>query len=233
MLRLWKDSYTRRVRTAPAGALSAVVHAVLITAWVRATLPPAAFSSESLANRVYYIPPVDKPRVPLGARETVRYISLVAGDGAGPGPAVIDARLPVGLAEHSRTAGPTPEKDTTAAPQPAGSPRGDSVFTVLEVDSAVVRSETSAAPAYPIDLLNKHIEGSVTARYVVDTTGFADPASFEVMGATNSEFVSAVRDALPYMRFSPAKLGTRKVRQLVQQAFTFRIAPSLADVKKP
>jgi hypothetical protein len=37
-----------------------------------------------------------------------------------------------------------------------------------------------------------------------------------------------VRDALPYMRFSPAKIGSHKVRQLVQQSFTFRITPPIA-----
>ena len=99
------------------------------------------------------------------------------------------------------------------------------MFTKLEVDSAVVRSQSSAAPAYPLDLLSKHIEGTVVARYVVDTTGFADTTSFEVIRSTNPEFIRSVRDALPYMRFSPAKIGTHKVRQLVEQPFTFRITP--------
>src|SRR5437764_275446 len=63
----------------------------------------------------------------------------------------------------------------------------------------------------------------VTARYVVDTTGFADLGSFAVIGPANQSFVNAVREALPYMRFSPAKIGQQKVRQLVEQPFTFRI----------
>ena len=100
----------------------------------------------------------------------------------------------------------------------------DSVFTILEVDSAVVRSQSSAAPAYPLELLTKKIQGSVNARYVVDTTGFADTTSFEVLTSTNEGFVRAVRDALPYMRFMPAKIGSTKVRQLVEQQFSFRIA---------
>ena len=83
------------------------------------------------------------------------------------------------------------------------------MFTILEVDSAVVRSQSSAAPAYPLDLLTKKIEGSVNARYVVDTTGFADTTSFEVL-ERRTRIHRAVRDALPYMRFSPAKIGTRK-----------------------
>ena len=89
----------------------------------------------------------------------------------------------------------------------------------------MVRSQSSAAPAYPLDLLTKKVQGSVNARYVVDTTGFADTTSFEVLASTNEGFVRAVRDALPYMRFTSAKIGTRKVRQIVEQSFTFKITP--------
>src|SRR5262249_15417912 len=109
----------------------------------------------------------------------------------------------------------------TAATPPPGNT--DSVFTVLDVDTAVVRSANSAAPAYPLKLLEARITGSVSAQYVVDTTGFADTSSFHVMKATNPGFVQAVREALPYMRFKPAKIGPLKVRQLVEQTFTFRI----------
>jgi len=81
-------------------------------------------------------------------------------------------------------------------------------------------------------LLTAHIMGSVSARYVVDTTGFADTASFEVMKSTNPEFTTAVREALPYMRFTPAKIGSVKVRQLVEQQFSFKITDT-ATVAPP
>ena len=67
------------------------------------------------------------------------------------------------------------------------------------------------------------IEGDVLATFVVDTTGRADPASFKVLRATHQLFERAVRDALPRMRFVPAEVGGRKVRQLVQQPFSFAI----------
>jgi hypothetical protein len=45
-----------------------------------------------------------------------------------------------------------------------------------------------------------------------------------------------VREALPFMRFSPAKMGNTVVKQIVEQEFSFRIAnvivPSGAT-KKP
>jgi hypothetical protein len=45
--------------------------------------------------------------------------------------------------------------------------------------------------------------------------------------------VKAVREALPYMRFSAAKIGTMKVRQLVEQPFTFKIATPPPTPGKP
>lgn len=232
MMRLWKVSYSRRSPLSGAGSLSFAAHALLIGAAVFATRVPASMARESLANRAYYIPPPDKPSHPIGSREAVHYITLAPGLGAGPGSMSLDARRPSTVAEHSPEPG-VRAVDSVTAPPIVGDTHGDSVFTVLEVDSAVVRSQTSAAPAYPLDLLTSHVEGAVTARYVVDTTGFADIESLEVLKSTNDGFVRAVRDALPYMRFSPAKIGPQKVRQLVEQSFTFRITPTVKDGAKP
>jgi hypothetical protein len=38
-------------------------------------------------------------------------------------------------------------------------------------------------------------------------------------------FVRAVEDALALSRYLPAEAGGRRVRQLVEQTFAFRIAP--------
>jgi outer membrane biosynthesis protein TonB len=190
-------------------------------------------ASDSLANRIFYIPPPDRPPSAPGGGAAVHYITLGQGFGSGPGPTAIDARRPITIPEQSRVAGKE-SVDSATTPPAIGDSNTDSVFTILEVDSAVVRSANSAAPAYPLDLLEKHIEGFVLARYIVDTTGFADIASLEVVKATHPGFVQAVRDALPYMRFSAAKIGAQKVRQLVEQPFTFRIAaPVVAGTPKP
>jgi protein TonB len=129
-------------------------------------------------------------------------------------------------------------RDSLTAEPVQPTPTTDSVYSVLEVDTAVARMASSAAPAYPLKLLEAHVMGFVQAQYVVDTTGFADTTSFHVITATNPEFVDAVRQALPYMRFHPAKIGSSKVRQLVEQQFSFRIADTVvaapvAKGKKP
>lgn len=100
---------------------------------------------------------------------------------------------------------------------------GDNALTVLEVDSAVVRDPTSAAPEYPLHLLTGGVEGSAFVRYVVDTTGVVDTMTYRVVTATHPDFAVAVRRALPDMKFHAALHGGQKVRQLVEQTFRFRI----------
>jgi TonB family protein len=101
----------------------------------------------------------------------------------------------------------------------------DTVFSVLEVDKMVERYDGSAAPAYPPDLLAMGTEGSVRALYVVDTAGWVDTATIEVMSSDDSRFTQSVRTALGAMRFRPATRKGRPVRQLVEQKFSFRIRP--------
>jgi len=45
-----------------------------------------------------------------------------------------------------------------------------------------------------------------------------------IMMASDSAFALAARNALPKMRFRPAWFSGKPVSQLVEQAFTFKIA---------
>lgn len=230
MKRSWANSdVTPTVRYSSA-SFSAVFHVVVIAAWVVATLPPEGLATKLFENRSFpvYRPPPDRAPTQRGSRESVQFIKL--------------APVDVGLGDGARGFGdakPTPVlkntpanqgKDSVTAPEAPPTKGQDSVYSVLDVDVAVVRSASSAAPAYPLKLLEKHVQGFVNAQYVVDTTGFADTTSFVVLQSTNPEFTTAVRDVLPYMKFEPARLGPSKVRQLVQQQFTFKITES-ADTK--
>ena len=233
MMRLWANSYAKSTPVMTSATLSVVAHAVVIAAWVVVTMPPDSMPADSFANRVIYTPPPDRAPGTTGSRETVHYIDLTKeGPGIGDGPRVVGNEKPVAPISDEKTVG-REAADTTTTPAVAPIPGPpDSVFSVLEVDTAVVRSASSAAPAYPLKLLAARVMGSVSARYVVDTTGFADTTSFEIIKATNPEFVTAVREALPYMRFTPAKIGSLKVRQLVEQQFSFKITDT-ATVAPP
>jgi hypothetical protein len=223
-MRSWSVSYAKAAPALSSATISVMAHALIIAAWVYTTMPATGVPEDSLANRLYpeYIPPPDHtPGVP-GSRESVHYIALARdGIGNGDGPRMMGDARPITADE---SAGHAPVDSTPSSASPAAPGVQDSVFTVLDVDSAVVRQGNSAAPAYPLKLLTARVMGYVAARYVVDTTGFADTSSFDVIRSTNPEFIDAVRDALPYMRFKPAKIGPMKVRQLVEQMFSFRIA---------
>jgi len=112
------------------------------------------------------------------------------------------------------------------------------VYTELEVDTAAARYDGSAAPPYPPNMLEQRKEGQVLIQYVVDSTGRADLGSITVMQSTHTEFAIAVTATLPHMRFRPAKIGAHRVRQLVQQLFSFkidtaRVARSTPEPRKP
>jgi protein TonB len=109
-------------------------------------------------------------------------------------------------------------------------PSEDSVYSILNVEESAVRSEGSAAPIYPPELISKGIEGAVLTNFVIDTTGRADTTTIEIVQSSHPLFVESVRTAIPGMRFSPAMVQGRRVRQVVEQRFQFRITPPALTV---
>lgn len=235
MLRLWRDIHAEKVPISASAVISVIAHAALIAGAVSATQRPRALDdlSDELANRPYYMPPPNRVPRQTAMTEHLRYIALTPpGASAGFGPATFDRMKPVQDAHSTTSTGDVGSDAATFAAREAVA-SADSVLTEVEVDSAVRRDPSSAAPSYPPELLKKNVEGYVTARYVVDTTGAADAPTLAVLYATDPLFVQAVREALPFMRFEPARLNGRKVRQLVEQQFTFRIVPpKVAETSK-
>lgn len=110
-----------------------------------------------------------------------------------------------------------------AAPGGLSSGNNGAPYDSYEVDIPVA-AIGGASPAYPAAMRSAGIEGEVKAEFVVDKKGRADAASLRVIASTNEQFSSAVRDALPRMRFTPARLRGEPVAQLVQQLFVFRLS---------
>jgi len=98
------------------------------------------------------------------------------------------------------------------------------VFTAEEVDS-VARLDADHEPevAYPASLRASHVEGTVLAEFVVDTTGQVEPDRFTIVGSSDPLFTDAVRDAVRSAVYTPAMRKGRRVRQLVRQPFEFRL----------
>lgn len=223
---------SRRRRTAPGASLvvSTAVHllvggAALGVGATDAVQPPVP---ESFITRALFMPPRDRIPAASGSAERLQYVALGVPHGLG---AFTD--LPEGVSEFGRrlmdpaTGVDVGDQDfASIASYPVPSP--DTAYSVLEVDSTVMRVAGSDAPVYPAALLEQSVEGAVFMRYVVDTLGRADVNSFEVVRSSHPAFTAAVLAALPGMRFRPATIASHRVRQLVEQEFAFRIQP--ADV---
>jgi hypothetical protein len=225
MMRLWREEHARPDERAAGTLTSIAVHAALITLAVVATNPPDGFvqSLYSLANKVVYIAPPSQTPGSEGSKAQFKFVDAApVGEGSG------FARGPIG-AEQVKQVGilsPQPGDMGTELTNTIESRQFasyDTVFTIAEVDSAVSVDPASAAPVYPPALLKLGVEGSVMVRYVVDSLGHADPATLQIVRASRIEFAVAVREALPLMRFTPAKMGPKAVPQLVEQPFNFRI----------
>lgn len=222
MMRLWVESYSRATPVSSSAVISVVTHALLIGVAVASTSRPANMEADWIENRAYFLPPPNRMPSQQASGETIKYIDLSpegVGSGFGAGTLGSDRPIVHELSDNPGDLG----RDTTSSEKTQPLAGADSVFTQLEVDSIVARYPGSAAPAYPVEMLKQGVQGSVVTQYVVDTTGFADTTSLKIMSTTHELFANAVRAALPYMRFSPAKVGSKKVRQLVEQEFSFKI----------
>lgn len=83
---------------------------------------------------------------------------------------------------------------------------------------------SSVGPKYPDALRAANVKGNVMTMYVVNSDGMIDTASLKVLQSSSPAFTAAVRVALPSMRYQPARVGGRQVRELVQQNFLFDLS---------
>ena len=79
---------------------------------------------------------------------------------------------------------------------------------------------------YPPAMRTANQSGEVLAQFVVDTTGLVIRETFKVLRSPDPLFTQSVADALPSLRFTPARAGGHAVRQLIQSPFTFSLSLS-------
>lgn len=227
MLRLLLESNKKGFQFRQGALPSLIAHSVLIAASVLATREGVAVAIDEAEQRVTFIVPMNRTTSPPPREESVQFVE--EGQKAGSGgfeEKVVDKSSRNEAPVVGR--GPDEGKPEEVAEDLVPNAIYDTVATAVDVDSMVTRHMDSAAPIYPASLLELKIEGGAYVQFVVDTTGLADTLSFRVISATHPEFAQSVRQALPGMRFHPAILASKKVRQLVEQPFMFKI---LAPVK--
>lgn len=120
--------------------------------------------------------------------------------------------VPPGAATLRKSDGPVPVSD-------------NQTYFEFQVEEPVSPSATtSVSPKYPTELREAQIEGEVLAQFTVDTAGVADMETFKVLKSTHDLFTNAVKQSLPMMRFHPAQVGGKPVKQLVQMPFQFNLS---------
>ena len=210
---------------------SMLAHGALITAIVLGGRP---------AIRAEYLFPKD--RAPRLGDEAVAYLRVpgggtnapasVGGSGAATGrDAMTKPHAPLQLQLQKPEAGTAGTPDLIAEQQKMAESMG--AFALLDVDSGAVRDPLSAAPSYPNDMEARGIEGLVRVRFVVDSTGLIDLSTVKVLETTNESFARAVRAVMPEMRFRPALMALKPVRQLSEQEFRFKVKRDSTAAKRP
>jgi protein TonB len=231
--RLPESNAVRQRRTGGL-VVSTVVHALVIALAVRATMLTAAPSPKLQPDRppIYVSPPEPAPktqRPPAPQLHSATPAPSVPTIPDIPQP-VITAAVPTTIPDvgatilhgsdvFSRTPIASGPESTAGAPNVAdGSPLPERFV------EKVVVALPGTAPRYPDMLRQAGVEGDVRAQFVVDTLGRVEPGSVRVLEATHDQFAAAVRTALSSRaRFKPAEAGGHRVRQLVEQTFTFRL----------
>lgn len=220
MLNVLLESTARTPRPNPATVFSVIIHTALIVMFIANRPGARAEAERSESENVRYLIPLDRVKAPPPLEVRTHWHGLgVVGERAG---------LDAGVRASDALTGPPPSGRTLVANETTAAAAHDVVYdtvaSAIDVDS-IARVVESAAPAYPATLLAQNVEGRVVAQFVVDTLGRVDTLSFAVIEATHGQFAEAVRAVLPAMRFTPAIMSSRKVRQLVQQPFLFKIVP--------
>lgn len=227
---------SRAVRTRrPGGTLvSIAVHGLvvgaLVAATAKATVPTVHERREPPLTFTRVDPP---PATPARSPSTPRASDRPAAPSNSLAPTLpVPVDIPTDIPDVDLSRAPTDPRDFASGRRgfsggvPGGTgnaPAGGDIFFDWQVEKPALMRPGTRAPVYPALLRGAGIEGTVLAQFVVDTLGRADMSTLQILQSEHAFFSSAVRRAIEQMRFLPAEIGERRVPQLVQQTFQFRL----------
>ena len=219
------ESRSRRSRSAPGVVTSVTAHLAIIIGAIHATAQsrPRPTPVQTVVI-VPYVPksPPSRPATPQ------RTQTKTPGPPTRPiFPITIDTKLPpIDLTPPS-----TSLTDFTKGVESSRTDDGSSVgltergtFNADQVEQQVRLLAGVPIPTYPEPLRAAGIEGKVVAQFVVDERGVVEADSVRFVQSDNVLFEASVRSVLRRLRFAPAEIGGKKVRQLVQMPFVFTIS---------
>src|SRR5688500_7050260 len=230
------ESKPKKQRTTGGLILSGIIHAVLGAGAVYGTLEAKEQLEKPKAEKVEFVEMKKKEEPPPPKEVPPPPKDVVMAPPPPKGFQVLTApvKVPDVLPDIDLSKKVTDEADFSGKGVAGGIAKGvgtapvntDQPFFEVQVEKQVAQIPCSTCLSYPDMLRSSNVEGEVLAQFVVDTTGKYENGSFKVLKSSHDLFTAAVRNALPKMRFYPAEVGGRKVKQLVQQPFTFSLQKS-------
>jgi protein TonB len=229
------ESKPKKQRTTGGLIFSGVLHAILGTAAVYGTLQAKEQLEKPKAEKVEFVDIKKKEEPPPPKEVPPPPKDVVMAPPPPKGFQVLTApvKVPDVLPDIDLSKKVTDEADFSGKGVAGGTSKGvvggtapvnsDQPFFEFQVEKQVQQIPGSGNLRYPDMLRSANVEGEVLAQFVVDTTGHYESGTFKVLKSSHDLFTAAVKNALPTMRFYPAEVGGRKVKQLVQQPFTFSL----------
>lgn len=217
-------------RTLTGSAVSFVAHCAIIAAAVFATHQVVTAAPDTPPETLNYVLPPKQQPLPMTDVPRAPDIPTPRGFQIPIAPIDIPDNLPpIDLSKPV-----TDPRDYSGRGVAGGMADGDSTIKTplhdltgtlyeFQVEKPAAVIPGIGTPVYPELLKSAGIEGKVLVAFVVDTTGRADMTTLKVMQSDNKLFTDAVRAALPRMRFLPAEVGGKKVKQFAQMPFVFSV----------
>jgi protein TonB len=230
------ESKASKQKRAGGTMLSVVVHAILISAAVIGTLHASQGMDKPKAEKVEFVTvKKDEPPPPKEVPKPPPEVVMKAPPPKGFQVLTAPIKIPDVLPEIDLKKAVTNEEDFTGKGVAGGMAKGvvggtaapindNQTYFEFQVEKQVSPYPGNPAPRYPDMLRSANVEGEVLAQFVVDTTGRAEMSSFKVLKSTHDMFTNSVKAVLPNMKFYPAEVGGRKVKQLVQMPFQFNLS---------
>jgi protein TonB len=226
------ESKAKKQRRAGGIVTSTVLHAVVITAAVVATAAAKEGLEKPKAEKVNFVQV--KKEQPPPPKEQPPPVELKAPPPKGFQVLTAPIKIPDILPDIDLSKKVTNEDDFSGKGVAGGVARGvvggtpqpinnDQTYFEFQVEKQVQPMPGNSPPRYPDMLRTANVEGEVLAQFVVDTTGRAEMSSLKILKSTHDLFSNAVKAALPNMKFYPAEVGGRRVKQLVQMPFQFNL----------
>lgn len=228
------ESQPRKQKMAGGTLFSVVFHSVVIVLAVIATANAGIKDDKSKAEKIQFVE-MKKPEPPKPKDEPPPPKEVVMKAPPPKGFQVLRAPvdIPIKIPEIDLSKKVTDEGDFSGKGVKGGLGKGvvggtgpvdpNQTYFEFQVEKPVVQVPGTASPRYPEVLRASGVEGEVQAQFVVNEEGRAEPSTLKILKASNDLFGAAVRNALPNMRFYAAEVGGKKVKQLVQQTFQFKL----------